>query len=147
MQLIKDIEKILPKFDEDNATYDNVERPPKIRGRFLRAIKILESYEQGWDGNDSLPPHPKALKTTATFIINLAWQRTFPSSIYPGSDRSVVLEWEEIKDVGKLILTIDPYYIGAVSILQNGDIVDLGDFNLLPETTLPQKLQSIIPRT
>lgn len=137
---VKDINRV------DNSTYDNVEAPPKERGEFLKAIQILRSFEQDWDGNDTLPPHPQALDTAELFIQKLPWQRVFPDSVYPGSDRSIVFEWSHDAD-HRLILTIEPYYIGMVRILTNGKIDDLGDYELLPDSNiLPKPLQDIIPR-
>lgn len=144
---IAEVEAISDRYDTGYATYSNVDRPPKERGEFLRAIQILRSYEQNWDGNDALPPHAEALDTARVFIEKLPWQRRFPRSIYPGSDRSVVLEWGQSEDGGRLMLTIEPYYIGATYIRGNGEVVDLDDYALLPGSdSLSRELQYIVPR-
>lgn len=136
-----------PEF-EQSSTYDKILTPPHERGEFLKAIKILGTYELDWDGNGSLPPNPKALQTTELFIKLLPWQRRFPTCIYPGSDESVVLEWEGMPGENKRIITFDPYFVGAVEINQNGEVIDLGNFDLPPDSTiLSVGIQNLAPRT
>lgn len=146
---IRDITKVSTEdvFEDDNSTYDNVEHPPKERGECYKAIQILKTYTKDWDGNDSLPPHPKALETAETFIQSLPWQREFPIAIYPCSDQSLVLEWKDNEENGKLVLTIDPHHIGAVSLDKNDAITDRGDFTLFTGDVISSELQDIVPRT
>lgn len=146
-EFIEDIKSLKAPSEADNATYQNVERPPKERGEFLKCLAVIQAYEHDWDGNDGVPPHPQAIATAKIFIEKLPWQRKFPCSVYPGSDRSIVFEWSK-DDSGKLMLTIEPHYIGAIRISDDGSVRDMGDFTLLPDASvLPKELQEIIARS
>lgn len=131
-----------------NTTYQDIERPPRERIALLKAIQILSTYEKDWDGNNSPPPHAQALKTAENFACKVAWQRVFPNAVYPGTDGSVVMEWAHDEALGgRLMFTIEPHYVGVMLIRDNNSFDDLGDFTLLPQSSLPEDLQSLIPRT
>lgn len=143
-----DLKRNDPADSSDNSTYQNVERPPKERGEFLKAIQIIKNYDDDWDGNNAPAPHPQAIKTAELFISKLPWQREFPRSIRAGNDKSIVFEWKKDQHGAYLLLSIDPYHIGAIVINGDGKLEDKGNFVLLPDAKdLPKELQDIIARS
>lgn len=133
-------------FTGSDSTFNNVIDVPTERKQLLNAIQILRTLEDDWNGFGASAPHPKALNTAQKFIDLLPFGRKFPNKIYPASERSVVMEWTGTATSGDILITFEPYLLGAVKVFENGDVEDLGNFSLLPDTVcFPQAIRSLLP--
>jgi len=134
-------------FAGDDSTFNNVIDVPTERGQLLNAIQILRTLENDWNGYGATAPHPKALDTAEKFIKLLPFGRKFPNKIYPASERSVVMEWSGTKSSGDISITFEPYFLGALKSFENGNVEDLGNFSLLPDTVVfPQAIRTLLPQ-
>lgn len=133
-------------YQQGSSTYGDIERPPAERVALLKAIDVLTTLEDDWDGNNTLAPEPQALSTTHLLVRKIAWNKRFPRSVSPGTDGSVVLKWAPCAEGSILMMTIDPHYVGVALIEADGNVIDKGDFSLLPDdVVLPTELQNVIP--
>jgi len=133
-------------FSGNYSTYGNVIDVPSEKGQLKHAIDILRTLEDDWNGHGAPVPHPKALDTAQLLIEFIPFGRKYPNKIYPGTDRTIAIEWSNRTD-GDILMSIEPYRIGAIRIFEDGRIEDLGNFDLLPDTaTCPQTIISVLPK-
>lgn len=126
------VAEVIPSAEQ---TY--VPETPIERGQLLRAIERLSELEDHWNGEGTLVPNPRALATAKKLIQIYPFGFMYPTSIYPGTDRSVVMEWVRDDIDGTIYLTIDPMSLGMVSLSSSGEVSDLGDFTLLDGDLFP----------
>lgn len=119
---------------------------PKEKYQLLKAIEVIRDLEDGWNGHRSRAPDPKSVDTAENFISILPFGLMYPTSVYPGTEGSIVFEWKRSDINDTLLMSIDPYFLGFIKINPNKTTQDLGDYDLLPDNLIfPEGIKNHLP--
>lgn len=94
-------------------------------------VRRLSTYENGWNGNDSLGPSSQALADAESFLRSISWRGRATPKISPASDGEVNFFWDTANAYIDLGFYGDSHYSffakGADGKMLSGDDVPVDD--------------------
>lgn len=128
---------------EETFLEDNV-LPPE-RDMALRSIEYLRNAKDNFDGAGTEVPEIETLNT-ATRLVQTCFGCMYPTSIYPGMDRTLQFLYERRSLGYALHITIEHSEVFVSKLEADGKSIKLGKFVIpLDGVTLPTELKQVLP--
>lgn len=126
-------------------TYVSGKTLPREREAALAALAILRKADDDFDGHGTLAPDCETLDT-AQRLIQTCFGRMYPTNIYPGVDRSLVLAYAASDLDHVLHVTVDRDMLFVSKIMAEGRIQKVGKYTMPMEfVALPNEIRAVLP--
>lgn len=126
-------------------TFTNSRPLPREREIALKSLEYLRTLEDNFDGKGTEIPLKETLDTATRFIIR-SFGKMYPTSIYPGIDRTLSLAYERSDIEGVLYITVEYNKIYISKLKREGGVERYGEYNIpLEGVYLSAEIRSVLP--
>lgn len=136
-------ENFKPQFERPGSGLTTAKHLPKDRELALKALEVLASLEEGWNGYGAAKPSKLSLEKATSLISQIPLPFKAPNHVHSDEDGDIVLTWSE--SGSRLIVTIEPlmlhlsYEKVRKSTVYHDDIIFDGEI-------IPEKIKEYLPR-